>query len=206
MIRALIWTCLLLCAMVHITVCCNNDKEIHCPNITATVGENITLTCNVSKNGNCDKYKWIKNETKNGTCEKYKWKKNETNLTLEAKNCSSVNDRKFNYTIKNASMTDNGTYKFWIQLNTSPLEKCFIVNISGSPIKGDPTKDPRVMAAIITTSGIILGLIIAFAVYCSRRRKNIQHMFVWDSLGPIRTCPDPIEAPCTVRNPDGAPV
>ncbi|KAL7856634.1 hypothetical protein SRHO_G00155330 [Serrasalmus rhombeus] len=117
------WCLLQLIQVLLITSCFCKDAELDCPDINATVGQPLNLNCTVT----CEDCNSIV----------YKWKKD--NKTLKHEN--STGQHQFYYPIQHLSMEDNGTYTFWVQLNTDSLTKTFSVILSENKTENIPHLD-----------------------------------------------------------------
>ncbi|XP_066518794.1 uncharacterized protein [Hoplias malabaricus] len=253
--------------VLFLKVCFSEETNLHCPNVTGTVGEPLTLTCTL-RCGNCNVagYKWKKNETSlqhaNSIGElifSYKTKKpadngsygfwlqlsdtsavkyftasasepeptasnstrpdthenhdlHNTNITgttvgllhytVKCENCSTLlyrwtnnatplehlagtGELTFNYTIKEASMTDNGTYAFWVQLTEDSTTQNFTVNISevaphlpSSPTPGEYKTDrpETAVTGIVVVICIAIGLLAFIALHkqCKSNYKALK--------------------------------
>ncbi|KAL6475667.1 hypothetical protein MHYP_G00167070 [Metynnis hypsauchen] len=98
-------------------------SALHCPDINATVGQSLNLTCTIM--------------CKDCNSTKYKWKKD--NKTLKHEN--STGQFQFYYSIQNLSMEHNGTYTFWVQLNTGSHTANFSVILSENKNETNPRPD-----------------------------------------------------------------
>ncbi|KAL7869577.1 hypothetical protein AOLI_G00135650 [Acnodon oligacanthus] len=117
------WCLLHLVEVFLITPCFCESAALDCPDINATVGQPLNLTCTVRCEGCIStRYKWMK-----------------VNKTLKRENSSG--QLQFYYPIQNLSMEHNGTYTFWVQLKSGPLTKNFSVILSENKNETNPYYD-----------------------------------------------------------------
>ncbi|KAI4892464.1 hypothetical protein NFI96_012574 [Prochilodus magdalenae] len=167
---------------VLIGVCAGKDGKgmVRCSDMNGTIGEPLTLTCNVTCN-------ITRSVTHSQNCEvkSYKWKMNGTELlrsTADLSNCT------FYHTIGNISMEHNTTFSFWVQLSCGFYKQSFSLILSEkkftapelSKATSSSSRNSDVAASLICIPVVLLlvGLAVWFRKKCNHGFSRAERNYI----------------------------